>query len=57
VIPGIYAAAVAECNSCALHVPQIISVLCVFMLLQTVIKELNLKFKTIVLSSSDFNFS
>jgi hypothetical protein len=27
------------------------------MLLQTVIKELNLKFKTIVLSSSDFNFS
>src|SRR5215510_2336080 len=29
-----------------LHIPQNISVLCVFTFLQTVIKELNLKFKT-----------
>jgi oligoribonuclease (3'-5' exoribonuclease) len=29
-----------------LHIPQSISVLCVFTFLQTVIKELNLKFKT-----------
>jgi hypothetical protein len=28
------------------HVPESISVLCVFMFLQTMIKELNLKFKT-----------
>jgi hypothetical protein len=37
---------VVEHNSSALHVPQSISVSCVFTFFKIVINELNLKFKT-----------